>query len=232
MILSVKCLNKKLLFILIISICQFNNSFAQDIKESLILKDQISKLQVELTEQKALTTNLFEKIDDLIKDQNQLILQFTETSKAIKNISQGTQFDQINKFKDAFLLSKDGKKIGLIDYDLKFYEYYSGNLIGWIKPDTNELVRNYDNSVVGIIENDFVLDETGHVIGSIERSENLRWDREKFYAQVQKTPVSQYFIRLENPKSFNLSTFRYSDWSNQKLEDILFFSDKKIQKLK
>ena len=232
MILSVKCLNKKTLFILIIFICQFNNSFAQDIKESLILKDQISKLQVELTEQKVLTTSLLEKIDVLIKDQNQLILQFTEASKAIKNISQGTQLNQKDKFKDAFLLSKDGKKIAFVDYDLKLYEYYGGNLIGWIKPDTNEIVRDYDNSIIAIIENDFVLDETGHAIGSIERSENMKWDREKFYAQVQKTPISQYFIRLENPKPFNLSTFRYSDWSAQKLEDILYFSEKKIQKLK
>ena len=60
----------------------------------------------------------------------------------------------------------------------------------------------------------------------------MRWDREKLYSQVQKKPVSQYFIRLENPKQFNLSTFRFSDWSNQKLEDLLFFSEKKIQKLK
>ena len=83
-----------------------------------------------------------------------------------------------------------------------------------------------------MIENDFILDETGHAIGSIERSENLRWDRERLYSQVQKKPVSQYFIRTESPTQFNLSTFRYSDWSTQMLEDILFFSEKKIQKLK
>ena len=97
---------------------------------------------------------------------------------------------------------------------------------------TNEIVRNFDEAVVAIIDGDFILDETGHAIGSIERSETLKWDREKLYSQVQKRPLSNYFIRLENPQQFNKSTFRFSDWSTRNLEDILFFSEKKIQKLR
>lgn len=205
--------------------------FAQATKENLILRDQISKLQDDLSEQKALTSDLLERLNEVIKNQNQLIINFGETTKLIQNIST-IALPANQTFKDAFILNKSGKPIAFIDDGLKLYEYYGGNLIGWIKPDTNEIVRNFDNSVVAQIEGDFILDETGHAIGSIERSENLRWDREKLYSQAQKNPVSQYFIRLENPKQFNLSTFRYSDWSNQKLEDILFFSEKKIQKLK
>ena len=130
------------------------------------------------------------------------------------------------------IVNKDGKLVAFIDDGLRLYEYYGGYLIGWIKPDTNEVVRNFDNSVIGVIEDDFILDETGHAIGSIERSENLRWDREKLFQQIQKKPTSHYFIRIENPIPFNLSPFRYSDWASEKLEDILFFSEKKIQKLK
>jgi len=205
---------------------------AQTTKDTLYLKEQISKLQEDLAEQKTLTKSLLEKLDETIKNQNQLILQFGETSKIIQQFSLVSPFKQQAAFKNAFILNKDGKAIAFIDNDLKLYEYFGGHLIGWIKGDTNEVVRNYDNSVVAVLEGDFILDETGHVIGSVERSENLRWDREKLYSQVQKTPTSQYFVRVENPKQFNLSTFRYSDWSTQKLEDILFFSEKKIQKLK
>ena len=220
--------------ILILYVLYFQvSAFAQTPKESLYLKEQISKLQDDLEEQKSITSSLLEKINDLIKNQNDLITQFTQTTKIIQNISSLTSVPkQQTTFKDAFLLNKDSKPVAFVDDGLRLFEYYGGNLIGWIKPDTNEIVRNFDNSVVAFIENDFILDETGHAIGSVERSENLRWDREKLYSQVQKEPVSQYFIRLENPKQFNLSTFRYSDWATQKLEDILFFSEKKIQKLK
>jgi len=220
--------------ILIITILCFQTSvFAQTSKEGLYLKDQITKLQVELEEQKEITSTLLEKINELTKNQNQLILDLGQSIKLLQEIfTQSSILNPRSSFKDAFILNKDGKPIASIDDSLKLYEYYGGNLVGWIKTETNEIIRNFDNSVIGIIENDFVLDETGHATGSIERSENLRWDREKYYSQVQKKPVSQYFVRLENPKQFNLSTFRYSDWSTQKLEDILFFSEKKIQKLK
>ena len=206
-------------------------TYAQTTKENLTLRDQLSKLQDDLADQKELTSNLLEKLNDIIKNQNQLIINFGETTKLIHNIST-VSLTTSQTFKDAFILNKSGRPVAFIDDGLKLYEYSGGNLIGWIKPETNEIVRNFDNSIVAQIENDFILDETGHAIGSVERSENLKWDREKLYAQVQKNPVSQYFVRLENPKQFNLSTFRYSDWSVQKLEDILFFSDKKIQKLK
>lgn len=200
---------------------------------TLFLKEQISKLQEDLAEQKELTSTLLDRLNESIKNQNQLILQFGETSKLIQSISSLISPTKPQAFlSSTFFLNKDGKPIAFVDDNLKIYEYYGGNLIGWINPDTNEIVRNFDNSVVAVIENSFVLDETGHVIGSVEKSENLRWDRERLYGQAQKEPVSQYFIRLENPKQFNLSTFRYSDWSTQKLEDVLFFSEKKIQKLK
>lgn len=222
------------IIILIITIFYLQKlALAQTTKEGIYLKDQITKLQVELEEQKEITSNLLEKINELTKNQNQLILDFGQSIKLLQEIStRPSALSTQHLFKDAFILNKDGRPIAFIDSNLKLYEYYGGNLLGWIKLETNEIIRNYDNSIIGIIENDFVLDETGHAIGSIERSENLRWDREKYYSQVQKKPVSQYFVRLENPKQFNLSTFRYSDWATQKLEDILFFSEKKIQKLK
>ena len=233
MIQLVKCLAKVLIVtIVLLPYCSIN-TLAQAIKETLFLKDQISNLQQQVEEQKGNISNLSERINELIRNQNQLIIQFGDITKTIQNTS--TQPSTINpqlQFKDAFILNKDGKSVAFIDAGLKLYEYYGGNLIGYIKPETNEIVRNFDDTVVAVIEGDFILDETGHAIGSIERSENMRWDREKLYSQVQKKPVSQYFVRLENPKQFNLSTFRFSDWSNQKLEDILFFSEKKIQKLK
>lgn len=204
--------------------------FAQPTKDNLILREQIIKLQEDLEEQKKTTNTLLDRINVLIESQNLLILKFNDSIKTIQTVPT-TPLTQ-GKYKDAFILNKDGKPIAFIDDGLKLYEYLGGHLIGTIKPDTNEVVRNFDESVVAVIENDFLLDETGHTIGSIERSENLRWDREKLYRQAQKTPVSQYFVRLDNPKQFNLSTFRFSDWSTQKLEDILFFSEKKIQKLK
>ena len=232
MIQSAKCLLR--IFLLISLQCYFCIGIvaAQTPKDTLILKEQISKLQDDLEEQKTLTSSLLEKLNDLINNQNQIIIQFNDTSKLIKNIPTLTTGSTQGSFKDAFILNKDGKPIAFADDMLKLYEYFGGNLIGYIKPDTNEIVRNFDDSVIAQIENDFVLDETGHAIGSVERSENLRWDREKLYSQVQKEPVSHYFVKVESPRLFNLSTFRYSDWSTQKLEDVLFFSEKKIQKLK
>lgn len=228
-----KYLNLKIIITVLLALFYLSPTFAQTSKEGLYLKDQITRLQTELEEQKQITSTLLETINELTKNQNQLILDFGQSIKLLQQIStRPSALDSQSSFKDAFILNKDGKPIAFIDAGLKLYEYYGGNLVGWVKPDTNEIIRNFDNSVIGVIENDFVLDETGHAIGSIERSENLRWDREKLYSQVQKKPISHYFIRLENPKQFNLSTFRYSDWSTQKLEDILFFSEKKIQKLK
>lgn len=221
-----------LLFILLISF--FNQvSLAQTTKENLQLKDQVSKLQVDLEEQKSTTAKLIEQVTDLIENQNTLIKDFTQTSKVVQDLQVITEQNKKQlKFKDAFVLNKEGRPVAFIDNDLKLYDYYGKDLLGWIKLETNELVRNYDESVIAQIENDFLIDDTGHVIGSIERSENLKWDREKLYPQVQKRPLSQYFIKLENPKQFNPNTFRFSDWSNQKLEDILFFNEKKIQRLR
>lgn len=206
-------------------------SFAQTSKESLILKDQINKLQTDLEDQKTITSTLLEKINSLIETQNNLIKQYTQTNLIIQNLQSNPKTSN-EKFKDAYVLNKEGKPYAFIDKDLKLYEYYGKDLLGWINPETNELIRNFDEATVAIIDGDFILDETGHAIASIERSENLKWEREKLYSQVQKRPLSNYFIRLENPQQFNKSTFKFSDWSIKKIEDILFFSEKRIQKLK
>lgn len=206
-------------------------SFAQTSKESLILKDQINKLQTDLEDQKVLTSTLLERINSLIETQNSLIKQYTQTNLIIQNLQTGSKISN-DKFKDAFILNKEGKPYAFIDNDLKLYEYYGHDLLGWIKPDTNEIVRNFDEAIVATIDGDFILDETGHSIATIERSETLKWDREKLSPQVQKRPLSNYFIRLENPQLFNKSTFKFSDWSIKKIEDILFFSEKRIQRLK
>ncbi len=219
--------------ILIITLFLYTSEacYAQVSKDTLILKDQVNRLQEDIEEQKTITSTLLKRINDLIEKQNDLIKQYSQTNIVIQGL-QSTQKTKPERFKNAFVLNKDGKPYAYIGNDLKLYEYYGKDLIGWIKSETNEIVRNFDEAVVAIIDGDFILDETGHAIGSIEQSENLRWDREKLYSQVQKRPISHYFVRLENPKQFTPSTFRFSDWSTQKIEDVLFFSEKKIQKLR
>ncbi len=203
------------------------------LQESILLKEEIRKLREDLSSQKDATSDLLQRTNDLITSQNLLITDLKNTIQIIQNIpsvilSPGQQAT----FKDAFILNKDGKPFAFIDAGLKLYEYAGGNLLGRINPDTSEIIRNFDNSVVAAIENDFVIDESGHAIGSIERSENLRWDREKLYSKIQKTPVSHFFVQQENPRRFILSPYRSSEWSTQKIEDILLFSEKNIQKLK
>lgn len=205
----------------------------QGLKETIILKEEIIKLRKDLSEQKEQTSKLLERINDLISNQSLLISDLKNTIQVFQNFSTtALTLSQQNTYKDAFILNKEGKPIAFVDAGLKLYEYTGGNLIGWIKPDTNEVVRNTDNSVIGIIENDFIVDESGYPIGSIERSETLRWDREKLYGKIQKKPASHFFARPQSPRKFILSTFRSSDWSTQKLEDLLYFSEKEIQKLK
>lgn len=206
-------------------------SNAQTSKEALILKDQVNRLQSDLEDQKAITSSLLERINSLIENQNNLIKQYSQTNLIIHSLQSNPKASS-NDFKDTFILNKEGKPYAFIDKDLKLYEYYGHDLLGWINSETNEVVRNFDEATVAIIDDNFILDETGHAIASIERSENLKWDREKLYSQVQKRPLSKYFVRLENPQQFNKSTFRFSDWSVKKIEDILFFSEKRIQKLR
>ena len=80
------------------------------------------------------------------------------------------------------------------------------------------------------LENDFLIDDKGSPIGSIERSETLKWEREKL--TTQKTPGSHFFVMAVAPQQFIQTKFRTSDWSTQKIEDVLFFSEKNVQKLK
>lgn len=60
------------------------------------------------------------------------------------------------------------------------------------------MIRNFDDSTVAVIENDSIIDYTGHPIGSIERSEHLRWDREKLFPKFQKKPVSHFLLNYHH----------------------------------
>ncbi|GEM_PF-3013547 len=203
------------------------------LQETQALKEEVIKLRKDLSDQKDLTSMLVDRTIEIIDNQNQLFTQFQNTSSVINDIFSTTEFaKQQVTFKDAFILNMSGKPFAFIDNGFKLYEYTGGNLIGWVNPKTNEIIRNFDNSVVAIVENDFVIDATGHPIGTIERSENLKWDREKLYAKVQKNPVSHFFVRPSVPTQFILTPYRSSDWSAQNIEDILFFAENKIQKLK
>lgn len=186
------------------------------------LKDEIIRLRKEIAVQKETTVDLAQRFNELADRQSSFI---TELKTIIFT-------NQDNKYKDAFILNKDGKPFAFIDTGLKIYEYAGGSFLGWINPDTNELVRNFDNSVVAVIEGDFVIDESGHPVGSIERSETLRWDREKLYGKTQKTPLSHFFERPQTPRRFILSPYRSSEWSALKIEDLLNFSEKSIQRIK
>ncbi len=203
------------------------------IQETQALKEEVIKLRKELVEQKDLTSMLVDRTIEIINNQNQLFTQFQNTSDSINDLSSTANLlKQQLSIKDTFILNMSGKPFAFIDNGFKLYEYNSGNLIGWINPKSNEIIRNFDNSIVAIIENDFVIDATGHPVGSIERSENLRWDREKLYPKVQKNPISHFFVRPSAPTQFILTPYRSSDWSAQNIEDLLFFAENKIQKLK
>ena len=231
--------NKNVLFVPNQAIAPIQTQYS---RETQLLKEEVVKLRQEvegqkelLQQQKDLTSNLLQRTTDLLNKQDRLIGDLSDTTKIILDISNITRTisTQQTTYKDAFVLNKEGKPVAFVDTGLRLYEYGGGNLLGWIKPDTNEIIRSYDNSVVAVVENDFVIDETGYPVGSIERSETLKWDREKLYGKVQKTPASHFFIRPQNPRQFILSPFRSSDWSpNKKLEDILYFSEKNIQKVK
>lgn len=219
------------IFTLVSFISAFTPAYSQNTNETLRLKQEVSNLSREIKEQKAVTSALQERINILIETQNSLITDLTKTINIIQTIPQ-TSSTSNNTFKDAFILNKSGKPIAFIDAGLKLYEYYGGNLIGKINPTTNEIIRNYDGSVIAIIENDFLIGEDGYAIGSVERSETLKWDREKLDSQVQKTPISHFFVMTQASTPFNLTPFRYSDWSDKDLEELLLFSEKKIHKLK
>lgn len=201
------------------------------LQEAQILKDEIIKLRKDLIEQKDITSALLNRISQLVNNQNQLINITNENIAIFRDISNSTnRINQQLSFMDAVIFDKNGVPFGFIDEGSKIYEYKGGNLLGTINPN-NEVIRNIDGSIVAIVEDGFLIDYTGHPIASIERSENLRWEREKLYGAVQKTPVSQFFIR-NNPQPFNLSSFRFSTWSNEDLKSLLYFDPGEVQKLK
>ncbi len=211
----------------------------QSLRETQLLREEISGLKKELQEQKELiktqsdTTSLLrielqtgqrDILSDL-RDANMLLQEFSSFTMTFINLQK--------QYKDAFIYGKDGKLFAYIDFpELKIYEYSTGNLLGWINSEKNEVVRNYDNSIIATVENDFLIDSTGSPIASIERSETQRWEREKLFSMTQKTPISHFFTAASDPQQFIQPRYRTSDWSTQKLEDILFFSEKNIQKLK
>ena len=169
----------------------------------------------------------------LIDNQEKIISDLTDSTIILKEFSGFTMsfIDLQKKYKDAFVFNRDGKPYAYIDFpELKLYEYSTGKLLGWIDTNKNEVIRNYDSSTIATIENDFLIGVQGSPIGSIERSETLRWEREKL--MIQKTPESHFFVMSVAPQQFIQTQFITSNWSTQKLEDILFFSEKNIQKLK
>lgn len=203
------------------------------LREINSLREEVSKLRKDISDQKDLTSMLLDRTSDLSNSQNQINSQLQNTVTTLKDISSDTEFlKQQLLFRDTFIFNKDGKPFAFIDPNLRIYEYAGGNLIGLINPDTNEIIRNYDGSTVATLEKNFLIDQNGQPIGSVERSETLRLEREKLYPQIQKTPLSHFFVPIEGKKQFIQIPDRFSDWSTQKLDDILFFSEKKIQELK
>ena len=210
------------------------------IKEIQFLREEVSKLRTEASSQKDLLSTQKDLIssikittDDLAKDQNQLLTQFTSASSSLQQILSATSFiKQFLAFKDTFIFNRDGKPYAYIDNQtLNIYGYNNGNLLGWVN-NLHEIIRNYDKSIIATLEGDFLIDESGHPIGTLERSETLRLEREKIPSQIQKTPVSHYLIRIENSRQFNQSIYRFTDWSGQKLEDLLFFPSDKVEKVR
>ena len=226
MIQSAKCLHKIVLLILFLCYFCVGIVIAQTPRDTVILREQISKLQGDLEEQKTLTSKLLERNTEIIDNQGKTISNLKEFSDSTR-----TFIDLQKKYKDAFVFNRDGKPYAYIDFpELKLYEYATGKLLGWIDANKNEVIRNYDGSTIATIENDFLIDAQGSPIGSIERSETLKWEREKL--MIQKTPESHFFVMAVAPQQFIQTQFRTSDWSTQKIEDLLFFSEKNIQKLK
>ncbi len=215
----------------------------QNSREAQLLREEVSNLKKELQDQKELirtqgdaTIMLLERNLDLTNTQSKTISDLImDTTVILQSFSTFTMtyIDLQGKYKDAFIFNPNGKPYAYIDFpELKIYEYNSGDLLGWINADKNEVIRNYDGSTIATIENDFLIDDKGAPIGSIERSETLRWEREKLLGMLLKTPLSHFFVQSAVPQQFIQPKYRTSDWSTQKIEDVLFFSEKNIQKLK
>lgn len=205
----------------------------QNQREAQLLRQEVLNLKAELSAQKDLTSMLVDRANDISNNQSQINSQLQNTISTLKDINSDTDFlKQQLLFRDSFIFNKTGKPFAFIDPSLRIYEYSSGNLIGSIDINTNEIIRNYDGSTIATLEKNFLIDQNGQPIGSIERSETLRLEREKLYPQIQKNPISHFFVPIEGKKQFIQTPSRFSDWSTQMLEDVLFFSEKKIQKLK
>ena len=148
MIQSAKCLLRIALFLLFIAYClQLKICFAQTPKDTVILREQISKLQIDVEEQKTLTSKLLERNTELINNQEKTLIDLREFSDFIMSF-----IDLQKKYKDAFVFNRDGKPYAYIDFpELKLYEYSTGKLLGWIDTNKNALIRNYDGSTIATI---------------------------------------------------------------------------------
>ena len=205
----------------------------QFLQETQSIKDEIAKLRKELVDQKDITSMLLDKVNDLTNNQSQFSSQLRDNTNQLSNIGSDLNFfRQQLIFMDTFIFNKEGKPYAYIDPAFKIYEYKSGNLIGFLDSTSNQVIRNFDGSTVAILSGSFLFDETGHPLASIDMSENLRWEREKLYPQIQKTPISHIFTSLQNKRQFIQSPYIFTDWSNQKLEEVLFFDEKNVEKVK
>lgn len=208
----------------------FLKTSAQTGTEILFLKQEVNEIKNEISAQKTLNSKILEKLDLLIENQNKSQDSTNTLINTLNILSNSLPNSDNSKFQNAFLLDKLGLPFAYIDNEQKIYSYSSGNLLGQINTMTNEVIRNFDSSIVAILDGDFLIDDTGHPIASIERSENLRWEREKLYSKTQKTPISHYFVMNIAPQIFIPNSFRFSSWSDKKLSEVLYFDETKVQK--
>ncbi len=225
----------KLLALVIIISFTFCTSFIKaeetskgEVKEDVSLKNEIINLNtniIDLTKKIDGVTNnqeLLSKILNALTDLKNLI---NTSSNSISNSDDIKYLNQLLKYKDAFILNPSGAVVGSIDNTtLKIYGFNNGNLLGFVDLKNNIIIRNEDKNTIAKIENDFLINEIGEPIGSIERSSELTKAREKL--NIQKTPESQYTQRNENKTDFNLSSARANRWSStQSISDLLFIYD-------
>ena len=93
----------KSIFYTIIFLIIVTPAFAQATKETLYLKDQISRLEGEVSEQKNLIKGLTDEISMLTENQTILITNIKETNKFILGLPGSSELkNSQNKFKDAY----------------------------------------------------------------------------------------------------------------------------------
>lgn len=233
MILSVRCLSSlmnkkiKLIFLtttlILFSVLKSNGQNANN-----LILGKLETIESEVAAQKLINSQQLEALKELIENQNKLLEEVQVTNAAISTLLSSDLSSQ-GRFKDAFILNNKGVPYAFIDVNSNIYDYNNGNLLGFIDIKTNQIIRSYDQSPVAILDNDFLIDEAGHPIGSIERSETLRWDREKSYSKTQKTPVSHFFVMNLPRQVFIPTEFRFNSWSQKDISEVLYFDPERVQ---